>query len=385
MASEIPAGGGSRFCANCGTPLEANSQFCGNCGQPVAAVAPGGGTPPPQTPQPGAGWAPPVTPPPGAMPPPLSPFAPPVAAARSGGGGRCLIIGGIAVAGLLLLLCCGGLAVFYFAQTATPTPTAAPFPFPPTATPTPAALPTVNIVVTAVPTAPTKTATPAPTATRTAAPTVAPKPSATATRAPTPAALFMDDFSSKQATLDKGWNLDPSANVDYTWAPGKLTISVKKKLWMGSDWPDGTYQDFGAEAEAQPVGSDFADYGLVFRVSGQSGSRDYYAFGLKTDGRYFLYQMVGGSWVDKDAVPPTTSSQVKQGAAKNTIGVVVQGNKISLLINRVLVKSVVDDSISAGGNVGLFAGTVDNASTSVAFTKLTVLPVQRAKSEWGVP
>jgi hypothetical protein len=133
------------------------------------------------------------------------------------------------------------------------------------------------------------------------------------------------------------------------------------------------------------VGDDFADYGIVFRVSGQSDATSYYSFGLKSDGRYYLYQKVAGAWMDKDAVPPTTASQVKKGPAKNSFGVIVQGNKIALLINRVLVKSVVDDSVTAAGRVGLFAGTGDNASTAVAFTRFTVLPVERAKAEWGVP
>ena len=196
----------------------------------------------------------------------------------------------------------------------------------------------------------------------------------------------MDDFSSRQATLDNGWNLDPGTNVDYTWSPGKLTISVKKANWVGSVWPYVDYLDFAVEGEAQPVGADFAEYGIVFRVSGQSGTRTYYAFGLKSDGRYYLYQYVAGAWMDKDAVSPTAASQIKQGPAKNTFGVIVQGNKISLLINRVLVKTVVDDSITTAGRVGFFAGTGgSNASCSVAFTKLTVLPVERAKAEWGVP
>jgi hypothetical protein len=90
-------------------------------------------------------------------------------------------------------------------------------------------------------------------------------------------------------------------------------------------------------------------------------------------------------WMDKDAVAPTTASQIKQGPAKNTLGVIVQGNKISLLINRVLVKTVTDDSVKTSGRAGIFAGTGDNASTAVAFTKFTVLTVEKAKADWGVP
>jgi hypothetical protein len=90
--------------------------------------------------------------------------------------------------------------------------------------------------------------------------------------------------------------------------------------------------------------------------------------------------------MDQDAVSPTAASQIKQGPAKNTFGVIVQGNKISLLINRVLVKTAVDDNVTTAGRVGLFAGTgSSNANCSVAFTRFTILPVERAKAEWGVP
>jgi hypothetical protein len=196
----------------------------------------------------------------------------------------------------------------------------------------------------------------------------------------------MDDFSSRQATVDNGWSLEPGTNTDYSWSQGKLTISIKKANWVGSTWPYGDYLDFAAEAEAQPVGTDYAEYGMVFRVSGQSGARSYYAFGLRTDGKYYVYQNIAGVWMEQDAVAPTASSQIKQGAAKNTLGVIIQGNKISLLINRVLVKSVVDDSVTAAGRVGLFAGSgSSNANSVVAFTKLTILPVAKAKADWGVP
>jgi hypothetical protein len=85
-------------------------------------------------------------------------------------------------------------------------------------------------------------------------------PAATNTRAATPrptaapvsGVLFSDDFSSQTASEDKGLVFDTGDNVDYAWSANKLTISIKKKQWLGLDWPDGTYDDFGVELEAQP-------------------------------------------------------------------------------------------------------------------------------------
>jgi len=40
--------------------------------------------------------------------------------------------------------------------------------------------------------------------------------------------LFFDDFSSEQVSKDKGWDFNPTAEVDQTWAPNKYIIGIKK-------------------------------------------------------------------------------------------------------------------------------------------------------------
>jgi hypothetical protein len=241
------------------------------------------------------------------------------------------------------------------------------------------------------------TPTPAPTSTqppptKAAAPTSAPTaaPAATNTRAPTPrpttaslpsGVLFSDDFSSQQVSEDKGWVFDTGENVDYAWSAGKLTISIKKEQWLGLDWPDGTYDDFGAQAEAQAIGSDYAEYGIVLRVSGNQDTRSYYIFGLTTDGKYYLQKKVDGQWADTDPVPATASQYIKP-KAKNTLAVLAQGSKLYLYINGFMVKSLTDDS-SDSGFVGLYAGTGKNASAQVAFNKLTILTADKAQADWG--
>ncbi len=246
---------------------------------------------------------------------------------------------------------------------------------------------------------PTPTPTLAPTATReppTAAPPAKPTPTNTrpATRsAPTPrpspttsslpaGVLFSDDFSSQQASEDMGWNFDSGDNVDYTWSANRQTISIKKKQWLGLNWPDGSFKDFGAETEAQSVGNDYAEYGLVFREGGTQDKRSYYIFGVTTQGKYYVQKKVDGNWADTDPVPATASQYVKQGKTKNTLAVLAQGSKISLYVNGFLVKSITDNSISSG-SVGLFAATGDNDSAEVAFSNLTVLTADKAVADWG--
>jgi hypothetical protein len=235
--------------------------------------------------------------------------------------------------------------------------------------------------------APTQ-APPTKTVARTSAPTIAP--AATNTRAPTlrpttaslpSGVLFSDDFSSQKVSEDKGWVFDTGDNVDYGWSAGQLTISIKKKQWLGLDWPDGAYDDFGAEVEAQAVGSDYAEYGIVLRVSGDQDTRTYYIFGVSTDGKYYLQKKVRGQWADQDPVPAAASQYIKP-KAKNTLAVLAQGNKLYLYINGFMVKSLTDDS-SASGFVGVYGSTGENDSAQVSFNRLTILTADKAKADWG--
>ncbi len=254
------------------------------------------------------------------------------------------------------------------AATSTPAPTLAP--------PTKAAAATSASAPTLAPPTKAAAATSAPAATNTRAP--APR----STTASQPAGvLFSEDFSSQQAAEDKGWVFDTGDNVDYAWSANKLTISVKKKQWLGLDWPDGTYDDFGAELEAQAIGSDYTEYGIVLRVGGDKDARTYYIFGVNTDGKYYLQKKVNGEWADTDPAPATASQYIKP-KAKNTLGVLAQGNKLSLYINSFLVKTVTDDA-SPSGYVGVFAGTGDNDSATAAFSKFAILTADKAKADWG--
>jgi hypothetical protein len=195
--------------------------------------------------------------------------------------------------------------------------------------------------------------------------------------------LFSDDFASRQISECNGWGFQSGEAADYTWAANQFTISLRRQHWLGLSWPDGEHADFGVETQAQPIGSNYAEYGIVFRVSGESNARGYYIFGLRSDGKYYLQKRVAGQWADPDPVSPIASSSIKLGGAQNIIGVIAQGTTISLYINRALVKTITDPSITGKGFAGIFAGTGDNDTAAVAFSKFTILTPDKAKAEWG--
>jgi hypothetical protein len=236
----------------------------------------------------------------------------------------------------------------------------------------------LSVLPTATPTRPPATATLAPTRVPAATSTRSPAPQPTA---PSLAAgvLFSDDFSSQQASEDNGWSFQASDNVDRTWSANKLVISIKKKLYLGLNWPDGIYDDFGAEVEGQ-ANTGYAEYGIAFRISDDKAN--YYIFAVTTDGKYYVDKLIKDEWADPSPVNKTASQYVKQGKAKNTLAVLAQGSKISLYINGFGIKTITDNSLDSG-QVGVFAGSGNSDSAEAAFGRLTILSVEKAKADFG--
>ncbi len=218
--------------------------------------------------------------------------------------------------------------------------------------------------------------------THTPAPTRRPTATRPPTATPLPEGVWLtQDFSSQEAAEDQGWSFEAGESVERAWSSNKFTFIINKTQWLGLNWPDGEYDDFAAEIEAQAQSS-FAEYGIIFRISGAQDARSYYLFGVTTEGKYYLDKLVDGEWADTTPIKTTASQYVKKGKVKNALGVLAEGSQLSLYINGFLVKTIEDDSI-ASGMVGLYAGSGSADSAEVDFTAFSVLAPEKAKEEWG--
>ncbi len=269
--------------------------------------------------------------------------------------GRWVLGGGIGLA-VVATLCVLGLVGLYVIGSTSGTPTPAPM--------TPLAEQLVP--ATQHPTA--EPASPAP---------ASPGPEATSAAG----VLFNDDFSDPNTSKDNGWSADAGTNVDYALAPNQHTITVKKKQWLGIDWPNGSYGDFGVEVEGNAVGTDYTEYGITFRIGGSTDKRSYYIFGITNDGNYYLFKRLDGEWASPDLVKLTASPFVKQGTAKNVLRVLARGSEITLYINGNKVQTITDEALTSG-EVGVFAGTGDNDSAEAAFSRFTILDAAQAAADW---
>ena len=379
-----------KFCEQCGAALQPNTKFCEECGKPIAPITPTA-TPLPTDIPPVQKAAPPSTAPPRTAAPVAQAGAP-----RSNK--RALLIGAVIVGGIALFACIAlaafGASKLFPSNTpiaqATSINQAA---LAPTSLATQAPLPT-NAPATIV-SPPTIASANKPTTAPTRAPTRAPthiptqKASPTPQCLPTPAlpsgTLFSDNFASRQVSVCNGWELGNGTGSKIDWIDNQLEISVWQSNWVVFTSPFGKYADFGAETVARSLGNELSRYGLVFRLQEQnSDTRSYYFYALQNDGKYMLHKRVNGVWADRALVPLTASSLINPGTAQNTVGVIVRGSTIELYINRNLVKTITDDSITGPGAVGVVAATPpDKDTASAAFTSFRVLTPEQAAAGWG--
>jgi len=204
--------------------------------------------------------------------------------------------------------------------------------------------------------------------------------------APPSGILFQDDFGSQQASTDKGWSFSTSANADTLWLPNKYTLVLKEKNLIHSSLLLGDYEDFAVEIEALAESADpRTEYGIVFRSNAKEGSAARnYSFGIASFDKgetysYFLSKEIDGKTPEPWPVEVRPSPQIKPGPAKNRLAVLAEGSTISLYINGQRVRTIADDSLSSG-KVGVFVHNVDTDRAQVAFNRVTIYTVEKAKA-----
>lgn len=93
-------------------------------------------------------------------------------------------------------------------------------------------------------------------------------------------------------------------------------------------------------------------YGLVFRAADYTSGYGYYA-GFTCDGKYLLtrWDSAGNSTV----IAATESDLIQKGSNQtNRLGILADSTNISLYANGKLIKTISENSLSSGGNIGPF-------------------------------
>jgi len=180
------------------------------------------------------------------------------------------------------------------------------------------------------------------------------------------AILFSDDFSSNTS----GW--DEVENVDYktSYNNGAYQIIVNKTLSDAWSNPGNfNFTDVRVEVEAtMNGGSENNDYGIICRYMDNT---HFYFAAISSDGYYGILKMRDNEYsvIGRENLIP--SELIHLGTATNQIRFDCIGSTLTLFINGSQVDQQIDTEYSSG-NVGLIAGTYDEAGTDILFDNFYV-------------
>jgi len=188
---------------------------------------------------------------------------------------------------------------------------------------------------------------------------------APAPAAPSGSVLFQDDFA--QPTT--GWDrlLVTEGVMDYYSGGYRMLVnSLQTNFWAT---PRRNFSDVRIEVDTgKMAGPDENRIGLVCRLTG----KDYYFFIFSSDGFYGMGLFKDGQAVLLGQSEMQYSESINKGVAINHLRADCAGTTLTFFINGFQVAQV-QDTILTAGDVGLLAGTFNEAGTDVLFDNFVVL------------
>jgi len=154
-----------------------------------------------------------------------------------------------------------------------------------------------------------------------------------------PEFMIYDDFSDPAS----GFGTYESDTFMRYYSRGEYHVIQKGENMSGSALLGGDYANFFMEVDTRlQAGSLTGRYGLVFRTSDEGR----YTFEINGRGWYTVKKRVDGKVYD--LIPLTETYILKKGYTVNKLGVLAEGDQISLFINDSLVRVITDASLTHG-------------------------------------
>jgi len=178
--------------------------------------------------------------------------------------------------------------------------------------------------------------------------------------------LFADDFSSPTT----GWErirYGQDGIMDYDGAGYRILVNALQANFWSTPHKD--FGDVRLEVDAGKLaGPDENRIGLICRSDGAS----YYFFIIGSDGYYGLglYKDHQATLIGQSAMK--SSADIKTGAAVNHLRLDCTGSGLTAYANSVKLAEAQDATLQHG-DVGLLAGTFDQAGVDVIFDNFVVL------------
>lgn len=177
--------------------------------------------------------------------------------------------------------------------------------------------------------------------------------------------LFQDDFSDPSS----GWDQvnEDEGSTDYVNGVYRIYVNeANYDIWAN---PSLNFTDTVIEVEATKVGGpEDNDFGVICRYQNLD---NFYFFIISSDGYYGIAKVVNGEQELIGMDNMEYSDAINQGSESNLLRADCVGNQLALYVNG---EKVVDanDLQYSSGDVGLIAGTFDDAGTEVDFDNFVV-------------
>ncbi len=169
--------------------------------------------------------------------------------------------------------------------------------------------------------------------------------------------------------VDNGtWDIGYTGDTSTYFKAGRLHVSVNDVNTIAWSQGSTTVGDFYAEVDTLhwegPLNNQL---GIIFRYV---DADNFYFFAIGNDGYYSLQKLENNEW--SMLVDWTESATITVGEGEtNTLGLLVEGNAMALLINDYIVEEVTDDTF-VGGTLALTAGAFDEPPVDIAFDDFAV-------------
>ena len=179
--------------------------------------------------------------------------------------------------------------------------------------------------------------------------------------------LLEDNFSSTSSGFEE-WDQFDSVGA---YEDGTYTIEVLvPNMFYWSNTGD-SYSDFVVDVDTvKRGGSDDNHFGLVLRYQ---DSDNFYMFNVSSDGMYSFGYYEDDEWTA--IVKWTDSSVINQGDnSRNHLTVEAVGDTFTLMVNGEVLE-IVHDTTFSSGDIGMYAGSIDDPGTKIAFDNLAIYEV----------
>ena len=170
-----------------------------------------------------------------------------------------------------------------------------------------------------------------------------------------------------------GWYIDNGAEVEFALVDSAYRFNIKAKQQIA--WDNFKTKPSADDYLVRVKGRIRENVGGIYALFNFVDSKNFYAFGVSSDGQYRLTGRENGKIFDANLIDWKSSDAVKQGNdAENELEVVRHGTTMDLYVNGQRVNTF-EDARFKGGYAGVGAESYDKTGSVIDVTGFSVSPL----------